>query len=312
MSTIDLVSLGDPILPQELIFMILDLALHSNPPQSWPDVLTLSKAIHSWWGSCQHGFLGSGVLLIFTHQRASRELYHTIDFSETSRSVPSHLIDRKLLVQLAPVASLSSVKRIRARTFSHEFTFSLFSNLTHLILWGSNYLDSWPSCAKSIMMLPLEELFIWEHLDDLALLKHLSPEVTVYHTLRGLGGYSDYCNSPHKGWSQCRNLVHLLVLGREYTEISQCIVSDIRPLENLKTCMIGPAFSTLTKEGQEEIISDVVGDKRIVLLSDRPAYLFPSTNSFWSQQNAARQEAESHVLRNPHRTGVVVLSSVDE
>ncbi|KAH8809677.1 hypothetical protein DL96DRAFT_1717189 [Flagelloscypha sp. PMI_526] len=276
------------MLPYELIYAILEIAIQPPKSQEWFHLLGLSKEIHLW---------------------AIRALYHTLDLCEQGAGVTRTGSNRALLLNCARSSSLDFTKRIRARTYSSRFRFSGFKNLTHLNLWGSNNLRAWPSSAKSIMMLPLEELFIWQDKDSDALLKHLSPQATVYNTLRCLGGYSDRGNHPGRGWSACRNLEHLLILGQRFTKFCESLGSDLSNFEQLKTCMIGPTFTRLKAEDVQEIKSQVVGQSRIVLLSHPPSYLFPanpSKSDFWAEQCAARRQAEQDIQQNPDATEITV------
>ncbi|KAH8810376.1 hypothetical protein DL96DRAFT_1626980 [Flagelloscypha sp. PMI_526] len=263
-------------LPLEIILTILDLAFHSSPNYAaMRRFLLLSRSV------CRS-------ILPW--------LYHTLDFdiANTAFSLP-HSIDRTIFAASAQPSSLLFTRRIISRNPDIPFQFSLFSQLTHLCLWGYNYFErepNGPQQAHDIVMLPLEELFVYGQVDNEILLTNLTVSATVRRTLQRFGCHTartENESSIYKGWLDCPNLVQVIVFFSNLKWLVQTASSGVR-------LPASPAFRSFILSPLANIgplppksfqdLAQLVRDRRLVVIVNHPPHLFQSPRSFWVNQTA--------------------------
>ncbi|KAH8810486.1 hypothetical protein DL96DRAFT_541865 [Flagelloscypha sp. PMI_526] len=270
------VSSGEP-LPFEIIFAILDFALQSSSSTRGGRLrfLLLSRPIYAW---------------------ILPQLYFSLDLAvENTTNDRSHFIDRTALLATAQPSSLLFTRRLIVRVSVKPFTFSPFSQLSYLSLWGHNCLGKGTSGrreAQAIVMLPLEELFVWEEDDNKILLSELSALSTVWRTLQRFGCAAESSRAedrPDTGWLKCSNLVQVLVLFVNINWFAQTAKRGI-------TLPTSPTFRTLTISpyaligplpiASQDTLGERVKDRRMVVLRNRPQHLFDYPQSFWVNHSA--------------------------
>ncbi|KAH8810390.1 hypothetical protein DL96DRAFT_1627053, partial [Flagelloscypha sp. PMI_526] len=249
-------------LPLEIIMIILDFSLQDN---STYDIMfrfsLLSRGVHRW---------------------ILPRLYHTLDLE--MESVPPHqsrAIDRVALLATANPLSFLFTRRIISRLSKFPFNATLFSNLSHLALWGHNYLGGGvlgEKLADDIVMLPLEELFVWEESDSDVLLGKLSADATMWMTLRRLGCHSRTRRDLYRGWFKCPSLVQVLqVCDHIVWFIENGLKSVVLPPSpKFKSLIITPLMSSIKTHPliAGGIVQSIVKDPRVVILVHPPHHFF--------------------------------------
>ncbi|KAH8810487.1 hypothetical protein DL96DRAFT_1627324 [Flagelloscypha sp. PMI_526] len=277
----------DP-LPIELVFHILDYALKIHPaPSSKLKFLLLSRPIYDWM---------------------LPRLYNTLDLKPALLTPrPSPLpSDRTLLHSSTPRSSLLYTRRLISRLCAVPFPFAPFSNLSHLSLWGRHHLHNethGPSQAREIVMLPLEELVVWESTDNEALLKCLSDKSTIWKTLERLCCYTRAgVLAPHEGWMHCPNLAQVFVLcDALFTFIRNVGPTISLPSLEFRSFIISPL--SRFRNNQISALQDALGhirrrDRRIMVLYHPPDHLFSYPQSFWVNQGNVWMFALEQIEKN--------------
>ncbi|KAH8810457.1 hypothetical protein DL96DRAFT_1627242 [Flagelloscypha sp. PMI_526] len=264
-------------LPLEILLEILERSIQSNPNRGdMFRLLFLSRAVHHW---------------IIPH------LYYNLDL-EMDNVKPlrtSNSIDRSVLLGSALPSSFVFTRHLISRNTSRPFKFSIFPQLTHLSLWGHNRLGDVPSGqmqAHAIVMLPLEELFVWETDDNNALLEQLSEDVTLWSTLRRFGcqiGFSRP-DRPDERWLRCPNLVEVLVLFMDDNWFIKTVERDMAfPISSkFRGLVIAPCVGNATHHllTSHSTLGQRVKDRRLIVLCEPPQHLFVRPESFWENQSA--------------------------
>ncbi|KAH8810408.1 hypothetical protein DL96DRAFT_1627093 [Flagelloscypha sp. PMI_526] len=258
-------SLAEP-LPLDIILAILNFALSSNPGyHAIAQLSLLSKAVYQW---------------MLPH------LYHTLDLGD--RDVTC--IKRSLLLNSAKASSFLFTRRIISHIIATPFNFSPFAQLTHLILWGPHRFDVEPdglNSAREIVMLPLEELSVWESGENDALLHHLTANVTIWRTLQRFSTFLDgRIPRPDEGWLQCPNLTQVLVLCYVYGSFIHSSITDvILPSPRFQSYIIAPGVSWSMNAAIMDELTPLMKDPRFVILCECPQHLRMSSGSFWDDQS---------------------------
>ncbi|KAH8810464.1 hypothetical protein DL96DRAFT_1627268, partial [Flagelloscypha sp. PMI_526] len=259
-------------LPLEIIIIILDLVLQCD---STYDIMfefsLLSRPIYYW---------------------IIPRLYHTLDLDE--RSTTSS-IDRAYFLESAEPSYFIHTRRLISRVSRNYFPFSLFSQLSHLSLWGHNYLEAepnGPTQAQEIVMLPLEELFIWEVSDNRTLLRKLTEDVTIWRTLQRFGCHVPSIRGfPHEGWMSLPNLVQVLVLfGRSNWFVHTAGWGIPVPSSpKFKLFALAPLPWVHGETPTDAVNTIRLRDRRIVVLLNPLPHLFTSAYCFWSNNHTMWQ-----------------------
>ncbi|KAH8810426.1 hypothetical protein DL96DRAFT_1760073 [Flagelloscypha sp. PMI_526] len=243
-------------LPLDIIFIILDLFLSSNPSYNTVFQLALlSRAVYDW---------------------ILPRLYHTLDIGTPPEP---HTIDSTVLLTSAQPSSLLFARRLFSRHSYSPLTFSLFSKVTHLSLWGRNYLNSVPLGTKqahAILMLPLEELIVTQQSDNYALLQELTDDKMIWKTLRRFGCYHhptyERADEP---WLKCPNLTDIVVFCANVDCFIQNALRNITlpPSPQFQSYIISPTIS-----GQliapKDALKGLSTDPRIVAFCKVPQHVF--------------------------------------
>ncbi|KAH8810375.1 hypothetical protein DL96DRAFT_1626978 [Flagelloscypha sp. PMI_526] len=287
----------DP-LPLEILFTILDIAFQSNSLHSGRlRFLLLSRAVYRW------------VLPRF---------YHTLDLDvQNNHAPPSHSVDRVMLLARAPPSSFLFTRRIISRMSNTPFDFALFSQLTHLSLWGRNYLDVDPHglrAAHEILSLPLGELFVWDEIDNNFLIRGLTIDVTIYRTLQRYGCHSRNSHDrPDKGWLKCPNLVQVLILFADMNWFMEIAASGVTlpSSPKFRSWVISPFASIGSPPLQyQNALGRVAKDRRIVVLRYHPPHLFQYPQSFWENQSDMWKIALREVEKNENVKQMTVIEKL--
>ncbi|KAH8810463.1 hypothetical protein DL96DRAFT_1821524 [Flagelloscypha sp. PMI_526] len=283
-------------LPLEIIFMILYFALESNPsPNTVLQFTLLSRAVHAQ---------------ILPH------LYHTLNliFNETCPS-------RAVLIRNAPRSSLLFTRRvIISRNSSISVSVCSFSRLSHLALWGRNFLyeeQAGQRHAREIVMLPLEELFVWEQNDSTVLLQELSPDATIWQTIQRFGCIirTNHIPRPDEGWLGCPNLVQVLAIHGNIEwflqmEILRLILPSSR---TFKSFILSPGFASLYPLAvtPETAWGYPIKDRRLLVLR-RPLHyhFFKYRESFWDNQSTMWKFMLEEIEKNGKINEMTVVEDI--
>ncbi|KAH8810510.1 hypothetical protein DL96DRAFT_542669 [Flagelloscypha sp. PMI_526] len=274
-------SSGCAILPDELLHLILEISVDSCPCSAFLPILLLSKSIH-------HFFLP--------------RLYHTIPMADESKFWDREGIDRELLLRRASPASLNYVRRLACKIFLRDFSLSSFPNLTHLALLGSQNLARRPRVATGLMMLPLQELFIWHVDDSYALLNGVTTSSTILDTLQRLTTFSQTCTQPDTRWLRCRRLTHIMALCDRVNNSLSSPLRELSDLQNLECFVICtpldsnyPLSDIDTCEIQNQLPRP---HSRTLVCVRRGPFNWFLGKTFWGDISRVWNEIEMHIQKN--------------
>ncbi|KAH8810404.1 hypothetical protein DL96DRAFT_1821476 [Flagelloscypha sp. PMI_526] len=260
------------LLPPEIILVILDLSLPPNPTyNAMLQLSLLSRKVY--------------------HLMLPR-LYSSLDL-EMPLSPSAHSINRTLLLASAQPSSLVYTRHIISRPSSLPFTFSPFSRLSHLALWGHNCLSVGATGrlqAQEIVTLPLEELSVWEEIDNSILLGNLTRDVQIWRTLRRFACAANTIGSrPYEGWLTCPNLVQILLFFENHQWFLECAASGITLSSSPKfQCFVISPFSTIPSLPPLTAVNTLrhlIQDRKVVLLRNYPTHMFIHPRSFWKNNS---------------------------
>ncbi|KAH8832108.1 hypothetical protein DL96DRAFT_1589940 [Flagelloscypha sp. PMI_526] len=241
---------SDEKLPFEIILLILDLALQSH---ATPDVMfrfcLVSKAIHNW---------------------ILPRLYHTLNLRTTNHA------NR---ISTAPRSSLLFTRRLFFWVTTDGPDVSPFSNLSHLSLWTSNL----PGLAGPLIMLPLEEMLVFNQASMAIIAGLLTSEATLWKTIQRILCYG----AVDKNWFECPNLVQIFVM---HYSVNRYVQADVvlPSSSNFRTYVASPAYSSNPRPAfsREDAEQCPVHDRRLILLGEIPRHLDKPHGSFWENQAA--------------------------
>ncbi|KAH8823896.1 hypothetical protein DL96DRAFT_1615799 [Flagelloscypha sp. PMI_526] len=285
-----------PVLPIEIVHIIIEFAFRSDPKDSQRlKFLLLSRSIYNW---------------IFPL------LYHSLDLkSSLEFGSSSWFVDRSILVSAAQPSSLLHTRYLISRNWEQPFSFAPFSNLSHLVFWGGSMLDddSEGHCqAYEIVMLPLEELFVWRQTDSKILVKHITKETSIWTTIQRLGFFTrKYATGPQEGWMECPNLVQVFVLCASLTTFVQrlgpTIVLPSSP--RFRSFILAPLLTIQLFQVQtlRDALDHVVKDRRIVVLYHVPAHMGNHRTKFWVNQGNMWRFLHSQVEKDFKIKEITVL-----
>jgi hypothetical protein len=206
-------------------------------------------------------------------------------------------------------ASLLHVRKLKAGNrydSDAKETFAVFSNLTHLLLWGAHGFDS-PS-AQAVLNLPLEEFIVWTPTERSELLTLLSTECTVARTLRRFGSYGVWTEDDFRGLNCCRNLSNILFYCGSLSPTVFPIfhVGKILEKENFSCCLVVPGLTSMKEELLLKIMQIFypLHDRRVVVAKAVKATFGRNCSSpqFWDAQT---------VLWNAAEVAVALHSQID-
>ncbi|KAH8810551.1 hypothetical protein DL96DRAFT_1685578 [Flagelloscypha sp. PMI_526] len=227
-------------------------------------------------------------------------LYHTLLLARGERisGFWSDEIDRTKLLRANP-HSFSLVRRLKSHSYSQAFDFSIFTNVTHLSLWGAHRLVSLPtSVGLAVLSLPLEELMIRDTGDNHFLLRHLSSEFKVFLTLQRLVAFSINGDQPREGWLSCPNLTHIFAFCDNPREFYRSAIFEIWKRPGLKCYIIAPQ-TFQPSNWASTFKSKVPQDRRVVLLPQRLYHLSECTSQdCWDLQTRFWKTVEGRIQDN--------------
>ncbi|KAH8810374.1 hypothetical protein DL96DRAFT_1626971 [Flagelloscypha sp. PMI_526] len=253
--------------------------------------------------------------------RVIPRIYHSLDldmYNNTTVLAPSsHSVDRVVLLACAKPSSFLFTRRLISRMSDAPFNFAVFSQLTHLSLWGRNFFDvepHGPREADEIVTLPLEELFVWEEYDNVILLGQLTVDVTIYKTLRRYGCYSRRSeNRPDEGWHKCPNLIQILILFASISWFDEIAASGVvlPSCPNFRSLIISP-FANIGSPPlrSQNSLGKLAQDKRIVILRNFPIHFFQHPRAFWENHIDMWRIALCEIDKNENHHGMTVIENL--
>ncbi|KAH8810409.1 hypothetical protein DL96DRAFT_1627094 [Flagelloscypha sp. PMI_526] len=276
-------SLMEP-LPLDIVLTIIDFSLSSSP--------------------------GYGIVLQFSllsravYQRMLPRLYHTLEFRKFDITSPEpETIDKNVLLACAPTSSLQFTRRILSPDSDSPLPFSLFSQLTHLSLWGRNCLDMEPhgtQQAQAIVMLPLEELVVSEYQDNCALLQVLTEDTTIWKTLQRFTCLS-YKESSRadEGWLKCPNIAMVFILCIKVEWFIETQIDDVvlPSSPTFQFYIIAPIVGSSTLPPGDSLELSIK-DPRIVILRKAPRHFAERSESFWDYHSDMWKVAQHMIKKN--------------
>ncbi|KAH8810458.1 hypothetical protein DL96DRAFT_1716704 [Flagelloscypha sp. PMI_526] len=287
-------------LPLEIVLEILERCVECSPNRGVMfRLLLLCRPVYDW---------------------VIPQLYHSLDLEmETVQPLStSHSIDRSVLLASALPSSFIFTRRLISRNTVKPFSFSIFPQLTHLSLWGHNRLGegtSGQTQAHAIVMLPLEELFVWETDDNDAILQQLSEDVIIWSTLRRFGCQTRLRrpDRPDERWLKCPNLVEVLVLFMDDGWFRNSASQDVAfPVSSkFRALVIAPCVRNAPLFlDSHKTLGRRVKDRRIVLLCEPPQHLFVHPQSFWENHSAMRKILRGKVEQNNNIQKMTIVETL--
>ncbi|KAH8810532.1 hypothetical protein DL96DRAFT_1627459 [Flagelloscypha sp. PMI_526] len=283
-----------PELPPELIFSILEYALDENPIQSNLPFLLISKSLYSQ------------IIPI---------IYHSLQFE--TRNIVHYDGNREKLIADANPASLLLVRKLKVGNgvcTEVDGAFTPFSNLTHLLLWGTHHLRS-PD-LQDIRNLHLEELIVWTPTERSELLGLLSAGDTLATTLQRFGSYGAWPREDIEGLISCRSLTHIIFYSGFHSP-TRFPINPLRYIMETRSfvcCLLVPGFVE-TEVTQKHVFSvsfkafGPLHDPRVVI-AKTVQNLFVQTNStpwFWDSQTTLWKAAEAVIAKNSMEQDITVV-----
>jgi hypothetical protein len=139
-------------------------------------------------------------------------------------------------------------------------------------------------------MLPLEELSVWEEIDNSVLLENLTRDVLIWRTLRRFACAANTIGSrPYEGWLTCPNLVQILLFFENHQWFLECAVSGITlsSSPNFQCFVISPfsTISSLPPLTAVNTLRHLIKERKFVLLQNYPTHMFIHPRSFWKNNS---------------------------
>ncbi|KAH8810461.1 hypothetical protein DL96DRAFT_541432 [Flagelloscypha sp. PMI_526] len=284
-------------LPIELVFVILELALQSTREYGQKvKFLSLSRS---------------------TYDLIIPKFYLSLDLQSAYHPRSSYSVDRTLLLSTAQRSNLLHTRFLISRSWTTAFSFVPFSRLSYLFLWGQNNLFKEPhghAQAREIVMLPIEELVIWQHRDGDILLKYLTKETLIWKTLQRLGLHADRdTTSLHESWMFCPNLAQVLVFCYDLVEFFRIFgPRTVLPSSPLFQSFIILPFSGV-KPSEVQTVRDALRyltkDRRMVVYFQHLDYLLRYPTMFWVNQRKMWNFMSNQVEKNLNTREITVLEN---
>ncbi|KAH8810418.1 hypothetical protein DL96DRAFT_1821487 [Flagelloscypha sp. PMI_526] len=264
-------------LPEEILLDILDSYLNLPPPKLILSILVLSKSIYD---------------------RILPKLYHTLSLTSSPFTHP----DRTPHDKLTLCAQSSSL--------ANNFSFLPFSNLTHLYFWDSPS-SRWDRQSDVLVILRLEELFVWDRLchDSLASkLKHDSP---ICSTLCKLGFQDRLIAHPHRNWLlHCSKISHLFILSASFQGL-QTVIQTLLPAFQTLQCVLVAPTQIMFRPARTEIPElPFGGDRRVAVVLHHLDYFKRYGHAFWSGERMMWKEIDEQIAKNTHLHELTIVDSL--